>query len=84
MSKRRLPPRHPRAPAPPAAPSAGELAAQDAVEAIALRVHQIASVAGMAAQGLVDDEDVGHVLYLIEETLLDVEKRVERLRRVPE
>lgn len=29
---------------------------------------------------MVDDEDVGHVLYLIEETLLDVESRVERLR----
>jgi len=82
MSRRRVA-RRSRAPSAPPGPSAEALAAQDAVEAIALRVRQIASVAGVVARGMVDDEDVGHVLYLIEETLLDVERRVERLRRVP-
>lgn len=48
-------------------------------EAIALRVHQIASVAGVIAQRL-EDEPLSHVLYLIEECLLDVETRVEGLR----
>lgn len=65
----------------PTAPSAQPLAAQDAVEAIALRVHQIASVAGVIAERLTD-EPLSHVLYLIEECLLDVETRVEGLRRV--
>ena len=48
-------------------------------EAIALRVHQIASVAGVIAERL-DDGPLSHVLYLIEECLLDVEMRVEGLR----
>lgn len=50
-------------------------------EAIALRIHQIASVAGLIAECLVDDEAMGHVLYLIEECLLDVEARVDALRQ---
>jgi uncharacterized protein Smg (DUF494 family) len=65
----------------PSAPSAQSFAAQDAVEAIALRIHQIASTAGVIAERL-DDESLGHVLYFIEETLLDVETRVEALHRV--
>ena len=48
-------------------------------EAIALRVHQIASVAGVIAERL-GDEPLSHVFYLIEECLLDVEARVESLR----
>jgi hypothetical protein len=50
-------------------------------EAIALRVHQIASVAGVIAERL-NDEPLSHALYLIEECLLDVEVRVEALRHV--
>lgn len=50
-------------------------------EAIALRIHQIASVAGVIAARL-DDEPLSHALHLIEECLLDVEARVEALRRV--
>ena len=53
--------------------------AEDA-EAIALRVRQIGSVAGVIAERL-DDEPLSHVLYLIEECLLDVETRIESLRR---
>ena len=49
-------------------------------EAIALRVHQIASVVGVLAAG--QDEPLSHALYLIEECLLDVETRVESLRRL--
>ena len=63
------------------APSAQPFAAQDVVEVIALRIHQIASTAGVIAERL-DDEALGHVLYFIEETLLDVEARVEALRRI--
>ena len=50
-------------------------------EAIALRVHQIAATAGVMAAG--QQAPLSHALYLIEESLLDVEERVERLRRVP-
>ena len=51
-------------------------------EAIALRIHQIAAVVGMLARGQEQNADpLSHALYLIEETLLDVEQRVERLRR---
>ena len=55
-------------------------------EAIALRVHQLASTAGVlaVAAGRLDAEGLAlsHALYLIEETLLEVEERVEELRRV--
>lgn len=43
-------------------------------EAIALRIHQIAAVAG------VPEAPLAHVLYLTEECLLDVEQKVEALR----
>ena len=53
-------------------------------EAIALRIHQIAATAGALAESAAvpdpDGEQLSHALYLIEETLLEVEKRVERLR----
>lgn len=65
----------------PRRPSVPRPAAYDPEpEAIALRIHQIACVAGVIARHLEGDDDLGHVLYLIEETLLDVEARVERLR----
>ena len=54
-------------------------------EAIALRIHQIAATAGTLAEvaARLDErgESMSHALYLIEETLLEVESRVERLRR---
>ena len=54
-------------------------------EAIALRIHQIAATAGTLAEvaARLDErgESMSHALYLIEETLLEVERRVERLRR---
>jgi hypothetical protein len=54
-------------------------------EAIALRVRQIAATAGVlaVAAGRVEDdgESLSHALFLIEETLWEVEARVERLRR---
>ena len=49
-------------------------------EAIALRIHQIAATAGVLAAG--QEPPLSHALYLIEETLLDVEERVEELRDV--
>ena len=53
-------------------------------DAIALRIHQIAATAGTLAEvaAKLDDrgESLSHALYLIEETLLEVEQRVERLR----
>ena len=53
-------------------------------EAIALRVHQIAATAGVLAEAAfgLDDygESLSHGLHLIEETLLEVEKRIDRLR----
>ena len=56
-------------------------------EVIALRIHQIAATAGVLAVAAARLDDHGpslsHALYLIEETLLEVEERVERLRRVP-
>ena len=56
-------------------------------EAIALRIHQIAATAGVLAVAAVRLDDHGgslsHALYLIEETLLEVEARVERLRQAP-
>jgi hypothetical protein len=55
-------------------------------EAIALRIHQIAATAGALAEAAAaldpDGEQLSHALYLIEETLLEVEARVEGLRRV--
>ena len=55
-------------------------------EAIALRIHQIAATAGALAVAAAPLNDHGpslsHALYLIEETLLEVEQRVERLRRM--
>lgn len=66
--------RQPGQPAPPA----------EDPEAIALRIHQIASTAGalaVVASRLDDDgPSLSHALYLIEETLLEVEARIERLR----
>ena len=53
-------------------------AAQDVVDAIALRIHQIAAMAGVIAEH--QDEALSHALYLIEECLLEVEDRVEALR----
>jgi hypothetical protein len=54
-------------------------------EAIALRIHQIAATAGALAVAAAPLNDHGpslsHALYLIEENLLEVEQRVERLRR---
>ena len=64
----------------PRAPTARRSTVQ-ASEAIALRVHQIAATAGVMAAG--QDAPLSHALYLIEESLLDVEERVERLRRLP-
>jgi hypothetical protein len=59
----------------------------DDPEAIALRIHQIAATAGalaVAAASLNDHApSLSHALYLIEETLLEVEQRVERLRGLP-
>ena len=56
-------------------------------EAIALRIHQIAATAGVLAVAAArldgHGEPLSHALYLIEETLLDVEQRVELLRRCP-
>ena len=56
-------------------------------ETIALRIHQIAATAGVLAEAAVRLDDRGqslsHALYLIEETLLEVEERVEQLRRQP-
>ena len=56
-------------------------------EAIALRLHQIPATAGMLAEVAVrldkHGESLSHGQYLIDETLLEVEQRVERLRRVP-
>ena len=55
-------------------------------DAIALRIHQIASTAGvlaLAARRLDDDGPaLSQALRLIEECLLDVEERVEELRHV--
>jgi hypothetical protein len=53
-------------------------AAQDVVDAIALRIRQIAAAAGVIAEH--QDEALSHALYLIEECLLEVEDRVEALR----
>ena len=77
MSKGRLPRRR-RAPSAPPGPSAEELAARDVIEAIGLRIHQIAATAGVIAERL-EDEPLSHVRYLIEECLLDVETRVKQL-----
>ena len=60
-------------------PSEPGFAAQDVVEAISLRIHQIAAVAGVIAEH--QDAPLSHALYLIEETLLEVEKRVDLLLR---
>ena len=68
MSKRSLPR---RPPTPCLAP------AEDA-EAIALRIRQIASAAGIIAD--TQEERLSHAIYLIEECLLEIEQRVERLR----
>jgi hypothetical protein len=56
-------------------------------EAIALRIHQIAATAGALAEVAAQLDDHGqplsHALNLIEQTLLEVEERVERLRPIP-
>lgn len=69
MSKRSLP-RRPPTPC---------LAPGDEAEAIALRIRQIASAAGIIAD--TQEERLCHAISLIEASLLDVEQRVERLRR---
>ena len=57
------------------------------LDAIALRIYQIAATAGILAvvAGRMDEDGpaLSHALYLIEETLLEVEERVERLRQGP-
>lgn len=50
----------------------------DDPEAIALRLHQIASVVGALA--LAQEGSLSHALHFVEECLLDVETRVEALR----
>ena len=51
-------------------------------EAIALRIHQIAAVVGMLARGQEQNADpLSHALYLVEADLLDVETRLESLRK---
>jgi hypothetical protein len=56
-------------------------------EAIALRIHQIAATAGVLAEDAARLDDHGpplsHALNLIEQTLLEVEERVEHLRSIP-
>jgi len=58
----------------------------DDPEAIALRIHQIAATAAVLAEAAAlpdpHGEQLSHALYLIEASLLDVEGRVELLRRV--
>jgi len=60
-------------------PSAPTPAPTTDPEAIALRIHQIAATAGALAEVAAPLNDHGaslsHALYLIEETLLDVEGR---------
>jgi hypothetical protein len=73
MSKRSLP-RRPPAPCPTPDPATDP-------EAIALRVHQIAATAGVLAEG--QEPPLSHAIYLLEASLLEIEQRVERLRRVP-
>jgi hypothetical protein len=50
---------------------------EDDLEAIVLRIHQIALTAGLLAAG--QEPPVSHALYLVEESLLEVEARLERL-----
>ena len=50
----------------------------DDPEAIALKIRQIASVAGIIAES--QEERLSHAIYLIEASLLEIEQRVERLR----
>jgi hypothetical protein len=80
MSSRRVA-RRPSAPTPARNPTTDP-------EAIALRIHQIAATAGALAEAAAapdpDGEQLSGALYLIEACLLDVEQRVERLRRMPE
>ena len=52
-------------------------AARDDHEAIALRIHQIAAVAAAIAEA--QEEPLSHALYLIEESLLEVEASLIRL-----
>ena len=61
----------------PRPPSARPLTRPDP-EAIALRIHQLAAVAGVLAEG--QAPPLSHALHLIEECLLDVEARMEALR----
>ena len=79
MSSRRVA-RRPPAPTPTRDPTTEP-------EAIALRVHQIAATAGVLAEVAASLDEPGqplsHALYLIEEMLLEVEKRVGLLRRQP-
>jgi len=60
-------------------------AVADDPEDIALRIHQIAATVGVLAIAATRLEErheaMSHALYLVEECLLDVEKRVEALRR---
>jgi len=58
----------------PRSPSTGCVTRLDP-EVLALRVHQIAAVAGVLADG--QDAPLSHAIHLIEECLLDVERRVE-------
>ncbi len=54
----------------------------DDLDAIALRVHQLAAIVGMLARGQEREcAPLSHALYLVEACLLDVETRVEALPR---
>ena len=54
----------------------------DDLDALALRVRQLAAMVGMLARGQEREcEPLSHALYLVEADLLDVEARVEALRR---
>jgi hypothetical protein len=44
----------------------------DRLEAIALRLHQIAATLGLLAEGQ-DESNLSHTLYFIEQSVLDVE-----------
>jgi hypothetical protein len=54
----------------------GRAPIRDENEAIALRIHQIAAVAGVMAES--QEAPLSHALYLIEESLLDIEARLTR------
>jgi hypothetical protein len=54
----------------------------DGLEAIALRIHQIAATLGLLAEGQ-HEPNLSHTLYLIEQCLLETEARLAALYDVP-